>query len=171
MSSEPRALPFDYRLLPLDRSKKEIRLLKLKLEGTLHSWRQTFNSGITNSDLEPQLNENLDLERPAECELLKASLEASPDFHALSYVWGPSTKSMRLILRVNNHYPDIPLGTTDSSETFEVEITDNLHLGLIHYRGSKSDIGHLLIWVDAICINQKDNNEKSWQGSDDARNM
>ncbi|KAI0850103.1 heterokaryon incompatibility protein-domain-containing protein [Daldinia vernicosa] len=167
MSSRPsQTLPFNYDLLPLDRSKKEIRLLKLKIENTIPDVINRLY-GASIDEFESQFKNTLELERPIECEIMKASLEAPPEFYACSYVWGPSTMSRRLILRMSKDCPDALPNTTDPSERFEVEITDNLHLALAHYRGLYRGLYHdspsILLWADAVCINQNDKDEKSWQ--------
>ena len=74
-----------------------------------------------------------------------------PTFAALSYTWGAQVFPHRLLVGKNS-----------------LKITTNLRDALLHVRkriASESD--HLkkstLLWVDAICINQSDNVEKSTQ--------
>ncbi|KAK4574749.1 hypothetical protein LTR86_001590 [Recurvomyces mirabilis] len=71
------------------------------------------------------------------------SLSNAPDFHAISYTWGDSGNEKRVL--VSGH---------------QLQVRHNCHYALwqarLHYPGS-------LVWIDAICINQKDNDEKSPQ--------
>ena len=69
-------------------------------------------------------------------------LDTGPDFTALSYVWGPLTASQ----------PEIKYGNTT------VAVTENCYAALVHLRKA---LGGFTIWVDAICINQaQENNEE-----------
>jgi hypothetical protein len=72
------------------------------------------------------------------------SLSTCPDFAALSYVWGrPSSP------------PDVI-----SCGDYDIEITTNCRDAL---RQLRRRYGSVTVWVDAICINQKDAREKSSQ--------
>ncbi len=85
----------------------------------------------------------LDQSSPLRCNLIVAMLEHPPPFQALSYVWGdPSNK----------------LGILCNGQSFGV--TENLHSALLERwrRGIK-----LLLWLDALCINQSDTNERTHQ--------
>ena len=77
------------------------------------------------------------------CKLTMASLHNDITYEALSYTWGDrsSTRS----IRVNDEV---------------VEVTTNLERALRHIRFEDR---HRIIWVDAICINQCDDNEKGYQ--------
>lgn len=116
--SSPKTNKYVYK--PLQRSRKEIRLLKL---------------------LAADGNERLKL-LPA-CYIFHASLHEQLKFAALSYVWGSATDS-RLILVDNSG----------------VRVNKNLYDALMALRPLKED---LVIWVDFLCINQSDDEEKSWQ--------
>ncbi|KAF4447811.1 HET-6OR heterokaryon incompatibility protein (het-6OR allele) [Fusarium austroafricanum] len=72
----------------------------------------------------------------------RTSPQCSP-YTAVSYVWGTATKP-KLI-----HCNSIP-----------VYVTRNLYSALIYLRGKSRPT---VLWVDAICINQRDNNEKGVQ--------
>jgi hypothetical protein len=76
------------------------------------------------------------------CTMQNCSLDAPPAFQALSYAWGSGTPTCQIM--VNNQ---------------PFWITHNLACA-IHYLTESRD---LTIWIDAICINQKDNKEKSSQ--------
>ncbi|PVH79579.1 heterokaryon incompatibility protein, partial [Cadophora sp. DSE1049] len=109
-----------YKYQTLQRSRKEIRLLKL-----------------LSSD------GNAKLKNIPVCHIFHASLHGNPKFLALSYVWGAAT-DLRVIL------------VEDSA----VLVTKNLYDALMVFRRPTED---LVIWVDALCINQSDDEEKSWQ--------
>jgi hypothetical protein len=72
------------------------------------------------------------------------SLESEEgDFEAISYVWGPDVK-------------DCVLETTAG----RINITSSLHSALKRLRLQDKT---RTLWADALCINQADNDEKSWQ--------
>jgi Heterokaryon incompatibility protein (HET) len=73
-------------------------------------------------------------------------LEDSPSFVSLSYVWGEKASPSHT-LRCWAYGSDI-------------EITANCHDALRHIRNR---FGAVTIWVDSICINQDDKDEKSSQ--------
>src|SRR5271155_4455834 len=91
--------------------------------------------------LEPRGDHN----DPLRVNLVTFALETSPKHEALSYVWGD---------------PDRTEPIECNGEPFKV--TENLFSALshLHYRDRIR-----LLWVDAVCINQKDNSEKSHQVS------
>jgi hypothetical protein len=79
-----------------------------------------------------------------ECELFVSSLDnAAQTFEALSYTWGSSTELVSIKLQGKPHH-----------------VTQNLAVGLRHLR--LPDRSRIL-WVDALCINQSDDVEKSKQ--------
>ena len=83
---------------------------------------------------------------PMEALLEVRPLESCPPYNAVSYVWGADTLGRTIDVAL--------LGT--------VKVTDNLYEILKHarlqewYRWAR-------VWVDAICINQLDDNEKAVQ--------
>jgi hypothetical protein len=80
---------------------------------------------------------------PVKCSIFTFDPKKAPRYCALSYVWGPSTDQKPLL--VNN---------------LLLYITRNLDEALRHLRSSiyvQSDF----IWIDAVCINQKDEAEKT----------
>ncbi|CZR65662.1 uncharacterized protein PAC_15562 [Phialocephala subalpina] len=79
------------------------------------------------------------------CTLRTVSLLESPSYVALSYTWGNSTTSQ--IIHINGE--PVPVG-------------ENLAAALSHIR--KPD-RLITLWVDAVCINQEDNLERSHQVS------
>ena len=80
---------------------------------------------------------------PLHCELAVAKLTADLSYRCLSYVWG-SAKDPKTIDVGGWPYP----------------VTRNLHSALeqLRSRGIREDI-----WIDALCINQQDDTEKSSQ--------
>jgi Heterokaryon incompatibility protein (HET) len=78
-----------------------------------------------------------------ECSLEHASLMGDSPYDALSYTWGDlsDTSSIKL-----------------NQQLFPV--TKNLAIALQHLREEKKTVK---IWIDAVCINQKDNAERSVQ--------
>ena len=88
-----------------------------------------------------------DLTAPIECRLhiypLEKSNKATHIYQALSYVWGVS-ETLRSVFIDKQPLP----------------VTANLHAALLQLRDRTFE---RIIWVDAICINQKDEEEKSHQ--------
>ncbi|KAH8808691.1 heterokaryon incompatibility protein-domain-containing protein, partial [Xylogone sp. PMI_703] len=78
------------------------------------------------------------------CTLKHVRLSAKPRYEALSYMWGP--KSMKLI-ELNG---------------VQCEVRENLWQALIHLRETNST---RIIWIDAVCINQNDIEERNSQVS------
>ncbi|KAI1179074.1 heterokaryon incompatibility protein-domain-containing protein [Nemania sp. FL0916] len=84
------------------------------------------------------------------CELYVASLQEQPEYEALSYAWGAQTDLVDIYVN------DIP-----------VPARPNLYAALRRLREqistSGDDIDSRTLWVDAICINQQDAEEKTEQ--------
>ncbi|KAM0080391.1 hypothetical protein ACKRZS_007486 [Fusarium odoratissimum] len=78
-----------------------------------------------------------------ECRLEVVALEEDPVYEALSYCWGDSSQLQEI--KCNN-------------EAFQV--TENLLSALQHLRNEHSE---RTLWIDAICINQKDLEERQSQ--------
>jgi heterokaryon incompatibility protein (HET) len=77
------------------------------------------------------------------CELRAVTLDDVPDYEALSYCWGETTKNYTVHL----------VGQS-------VAVMDNLHDALHQLRLPDRE---RTLWVDALCINQADNQEKMHQ--------
>jgi Heterokaryon incompatibility protein (HET) len=75
------------------------------------------------------------------CMMREFSIDSCPNYSALSYVWGRSEGSIPFLV-----------------DGFKVAITPNLFAALheIHQKRMAN-----WLWVDALCINQSDNEEKS----------
>jgi hypothetical protein len=80
-----------------------------------------------------------------ECSLHQLHLGSAPEYYALSYVWGDVRNRMQIIL---NGHP--------------FQVTENLHSALLRL-GSDEKFSGSYFWIDAICINQSDVDEKSKQ--------
>jgi hypothetical protein len=70
-------------------------------------------------------------------------LDQAPCFEALSYEWGAKSNSAQILVNGNN-----------------MTVGQNLHNALVKLR---DDTTRRTLWIDAICINQQDNLEKSQQ--------
>jgi hypothetical protein len=84
---------------------------------------------------------------PIQCQLFSYSLreagKATHLYEALSYVWGDQNKT--LPISIGEH---------------RFDVTENLHAALSRLRDHSLE---RIIWVDAICINQKNEEEKEKQ--------
>jgi hypothetical protein len=80
---------------------------------------------------------------PLHCEILEADLNLQPVYDALSYVWGDPKSTVRIKL----HGHDFP-------------VTQNLDCALRYFRDGQFA---RIIWVDALCINQNDIQERNSQ--------
>ena len=81
-------------------------------------------------------------EDPLVCALSAASLDEKPEYAALSYTWGEPIFDHKITL---NGSPFM--------------ISTNLHDALRTFRDRK----HQVIWVDAVCINQSNFDERNRQ--------
>ena len=77
------------------------------------------------------------------CELQSTRLDEAPSYEALSYTWGD---------------PDFTMPIELDGDQFEV--TMNLLLALHRLRSTDTKV---VFWIDAICINQADNGERTQQ--------
>ncbi|PMD29634.1 HET-domain-containing protein [Hyaloscypha variabilis F] len=80
---------------------------------------------------------------PIECDLFVASRINPPTYLALSYTWGDPTRV-------------VPIQINDSTRN----VTLNLRTALEHIRQEHEAV---IIWVDAVCIDQTNHEEKSQQ--------
>jgi hypothetical protein len=79
---------------------------------------------------------------PISCELSIASLNSVPAYQTLSYVWGDPKVTNPILLH---------------GHTFHVTI--NLYAALRRLRSKKTRV----IWIDSLCINQSDTDERNYQ--------
>ncbi|KAK6824580.1 hypothetical protein PG987_012074 [Apiospora arundinis] len=85
----------------------------------------------------------LEANSPIQCSLHQVRLDSLPDFEALSYVWGDPTAREEILL-----------------EGERISVTQNLYFALKGLRHRYSD---RIMWIDAICINQSDFQERQAQ--------
>jgi len=86
-----------------------------------------------------------------ECHIVTCELAKHPPFYALSYVWGNSKVTDSILL-----------------EGQLIQVTSNLFSALTKIRESTYELPDGVksckhLWVDALCINQKDYEEKNRQ--------
>jgi hypothetical protein len=92
--------------------------------------------------------------------LLHISLDSSVAYETISYVWGNPIVCENMRLRYLSSRSD-PIGTQSQNEAFETfDITTNLPTAL---RNLRYRIVPRLLWIDAICINQNDVDERAQQ--------
>ncbi|KAH7407174.1 heterokaryon incompatibility protein-domain-containing protein [Cadophora sp. MPI-SDFR-AT-0126] len=82
-------------------------------------------------------------EDPIRCRLNHVDFAQKPQYEALSYVWGETSETKEVFC------DEIPM-----------QITRSLHGALRHLRHKSTE---RVLWADAVCINQRDNVEKSHQ--------
>ncbi|KAH7357346.1 heterokaryon incompatibility protein-domain-containing protein [Pyrenochaeta sp. MPI-SDFR-AT-0127] len=98
-----------------------------------------FSDSIRLIQLEPAPH----LESVLKCTLISSRLQSTPDFEAISYVWGQPTFTETL-----------------RTSSGDIDITPSLAAALRHFR-LPARVRNL--WADAVCINQSDGEEKSVQ--------
>ena len=81
---------------------------------------------------------------PILCELKRVTLQDSPDYEALSYAWGDSKQ--RSWIKING---------------YNLQITARLEMALRQLRSYSGE--KRILWIDAICINQADDEERTHQ--------
>lgn len=80
-------------------------------------------------------------------EVVKITADAIPHYDSLSYTWG-------------DHEPSEHIKIIHSNQQYCIRIRPNLHQALRHLRFHRNN---RYLWVDAICINQENEREKSSQ--------
>jgi len=109
-------------------------------------------------------------EDPIVCLMHPTSLDDHPSYEALSYVWGDPPALVGCINIVDSPTAGVhPEGLFRANEDhahpqekpyFLLRVTASLHCALIRLRHPEQS---RRLWVDAICINQKDLREQSTQ--------
>lgn len=92
-----------------------------------------------------EIESSRDDEAQISCKHVHIPFSQRPKFVALSYMWGESNAQKKILLN-----------------GAEFAVTENLLTALYHLR-RKNTFEDKLFWIDAICINQDDMNEKSRQ--------
>lgn len=86
---------------------------------------------------------------PVMCDIKHVSFNESPSYEALSYTWGERTDKVQITLANSKFW-----------------VTQNLFLALRQLRSEECD---KCLWIDAICINQNNTEEKNNQVQQMAR--
>lgn len=99
---------------------------------------------------------------PIICEIQTVNMEASPGlvYHALSYVWGDETTTTEIVLQ-----------DSKTKQRYLQPLHRNLWEVLqqirkqsrAEYEARPRNTAPLLIWTDALCLNQEDDQEKAQQ--------
>ena len=98
---------------------------------------------------------------PIQCQLFEYPLQelsqqATHLYEALSYVWGSEEDKQPIYIHSSDGN-----GDNCSAGNFRcLRVTTNLHAALSHIRDRLMD---RVLWIDAICINQENNEEKGRQ--------
>ncbi|CZR57859.1 uncharacterized protein PAC_07748 [Phialocephala subalpina] len=127
-----------YKYNPIDSASSEIRLLTIHRDIKLVLGRT--NAGPLSGTLTNHHLPAVTLSRTSR--LLRSA--RLPIFYALSYVWGQPAKSHEILI-----------------DGQPIAITENLYSGLRAIQ--KSSPNDILVWADALCINQDDFEERSAQ--------
>ncbi|KAK3318730.1 heterokaryon incompatibility protein-domain-containing protein [Apodospora peruviana] len=94
-----------------------------------------------------------DKQAPIQCQIvLKEPGQTTHLYEALSYTWGSKDNQNPIYIQSESS------GSTGRGHSLLV--TANLHAALVHLRDCLLE---RVLWVDAICINQEDNEEKGHQ--------
>jgi hypothetical protein len=91
------------------------------------------------------LQPSLDPNQPLECFCYPYDMDTAPSYEALSYVWGTPDPSTDIAIQCNGE--TIVVGNSLARALERLRLTNSTRT----------------TWVDAICINQVDNEEKSYQ--------
>lgn len=90
-----------------------------------------------------QIVPSLSADVPISCNLFTASLSSQPSFRALSYTWGGIEKTCSIYVKGHR-----------------IAVTANLHHALRYLRHEQI---YVCIWADAICIDQSNLKERTFQ--------
>jgi len=105
--------------------------------------QQKFHEPLVGDEIRLLILEPGPSSDPIKCRLDIVSFRTGPSYDALSYVWGDASDTSPIVLNGNSY-----------------RVRKNLELGLRHLR---SENFSRALWVDALCINQKNNSEKMHQ--------
>ena len=109
----------------------------------------TRRSSIRLVEIEPGLPG-----QPLKCSVRESDLESGQSFRALSYVWGEKRSQRSIFVKAADR---------SDPELAQLDVTPNLWDALQTLREAPPSAAPLTIWVDAICINQDDVEERSHQ--------
>lgn len=115
------------------------------------------------------LDNSEDPEGPLTGTLNEVDLKNRPDYAALSYVWGKPSPPKTVPSSSDDtiQQPPEPEATEDLVQPPTIECKGG-HIGITpNCRDALTDLrrlyGNITVWVDSICINQKDEGEKGLQ--------
>ncbi|KAM5354050.1 hypothetical protein ACJ41O_000700 [Fusarium nematophilum] len=126
---------FVYRALTPD--ERRIRLIQLQPRRT----RAASNTPSTHGRPPSELTS-----APVSCTISHVSLDQPPPYSALSYTWGDTSQKGSI--------------TVDEAP---FTVTKSLEAALSHLAPDNEDEGPLTLWIDALCIDQDDEAEKTEQ--------
>jgi tetratricopeptide (TPR) repeat protein len=128
--------------LQIAKDRTEMATGKLKLLVTLES---LFHSPLDDSKRDIRLTELLpgSIDDEISCRLFTVSLNTAPEYEALSYMWGDLKDTRAIYVNQTVH-----------------NVTSNLHSALTRLRSQTTP---RMLWIDAICIDQKNLKEKQKQ--------
>ena len=91
-----------------------------------------------------------------QCQIFEYALQKPSQgthlYEALSYVWGPENNQQPIYVQSDSGPPTENNGC--------LHVTSSLHTALLHLR---NHVLERILWIDAICINQEDDDEKARQ--------
>lgn len=125
---------FVYRELTPD--KRRIRLIHLLPKHTLAPSTSSLSDTLSKAGTS-------DPEIRVSCTVSHVSLDQPPDYVALSYTWGDASQKVRILVNEAHFY-----------------VTKNLEVALAHLTPEDKP---LVLWIDALCIDQDDEVEKTEQ--------
>lgn len=137
--------PFRYKYVPLDRSKNSIRLLHFKDQS---------------STTPPVGERSSTAAEPVQCVLETYDLDQCIPYVALSYAWGQQPCPSHHVL-VNRKL--MPVGENLHSAMYVLRQKSQVQFTVDPEREADLIANHF--WIDAICINQDDDDERSHQVS------
>lgn len=122
-----------------------------------------------------RLQPHRDPTAPIRCTIFDCPLLQTHDrvifspYEALSYVWGSTDNPQSIIVRdcpISYDDDDESPATASAKKAGTLSVTRNLHEALVQLRDRFID---RVLWIDAICINQADLDERSCQVASMAR--
>jgi hypothetical protein len=124
-----------FKYSPLEEGKHQIRLLQILPR------QETLQPEVLGE--KPISRKSEDDGDVVECSIQIVSLDDKPKYNCLSYFWGDETNTAPVMV-----------------DGYFMDVTVSLEGAL---RQLRSETDHLILWADAICINQKDRAERSSQ--------
>lgn len=119
-------------------------------KGVIDYFRRNTSKDDFIRDLRPWMPKSYRERHQEKVVAAHAAESALPAFNALSYTWGSWDDST-----------SITIVNFDSGEEVDFPVTRNLFNALRRIRREEEDV--IRLWVDQICINQRNEEEKAWQ--------